>query len=449
MVASRRTRFNFGLQHAVDHARELAHPWACERFHRFVLDGMADNAECFGRAGVFYYPYVEPRSGAGKGLLAGLSRHACLVITDDFPAFMLPRMLEAAAIQSDVRMEAIDSNGVLPLSEADRAFSTAHAFRRFLQRELREHLAAFPKANPLARLQLQTLNRLPSPILKRWPKAPEALLAGSDERLRKLPIDRSVGLTATTGGPLAARTALRRFIKRIDRYAEDRNLLDVEITSGLSPYLHFGHLSSHEACRIVLDREDWTIDRLGEDASGSRQGWWGLSRSAEAFLDQLVTWRELGYNTCRHREDYDRFESLPEWAVRTLEDHAQDSREPVYSLAQFEDAATHDELWNSAQRQLRRDGTIHNYLRMLWGKKILHWSESPPSALETMIELNNKYALDGRNPNSYSGIFWVLGRYDRPWGPERPIFGKVRYMTSSNTARKLKVAGYLERYGKS
>jgi deoxyribodipyrimidine photo-lyase len=177
------------------------YPWACERFHRFVLDGMADNAECFGRAGVFYYPYVEPRSGAGKGLLAGLSRHACLVITDDFPAFMLPRMLEAAAIQSDVRMEAIDSNGVLPLSEADRAFSTAHAFRRFLQRELREHLAAFPKANPLARLQLQTLNRLPSPILKRWPKAPEALLAGSDERLRKLPIDRSVGLTATTGGP--------------------------------------------------------------------------------------------------------------------------------------------------------------------------------------------------------------------------------------------------------
>ena len=460
MVSSRRTRFNFGLQHAVDLARELArplvvlealrcdYPWACERFHRFVLDGMADNAERFRRAGVYYYPYVEPQVGAGKGLLSELGRHACSIVTDDFPAFMLPRMLEAAARQSDVRMEAVDSNGLLPLSATDRAFPTAHSFRRFLQRELREYLAEFPKANPLDRLQLPTLGRLPAPILKRWPKAIESLLAGSDNRLRRLPIDRSVGATAKKGGPVAAQTALRRFIKRIERYAEDRNLLDVEITSGLSPYLHFGHLSSHEVCRRVLDREDWTIDQLGDGTSGSREGWWGLSRSAEAFLDQLVTWRELGYNMCRQREDYDRFESLPEWAKRTLEDHAPDAREHVYSLAQFEEAATHDELWNAAQRQLRRDGTIHNYLRMLWGKKILHWSETPLNALETMIELNNKYALDGRNPNSYSGVFWVLGRYDRAWGPERPIFGKVRYMTSSNTARKLRVAGYLKRYGK-
>jgi deoxyribodipyrimidine photo-lyase len=460
MVASRRTRFNFGLQHAVDRARELArplvvlealrcdYPWACERFHRFVLDGMADNAERFRRAGVDYYPYVEPQPDAGEGLLAELGRHACAIVTDDFPAFMLPRMVEAGARRSAVRMEAVDSNGLLPMSAADRAFPTAYAFRRFLQRNLREHLAAFPRAHPSARLHLPTLGRLPVPVLKRWPKASESLLAGSDERLWRLPIDRSVGATATTGGSAAAQTALRRFIKRIDRYAEDRNLLDVEITSGLSPYLHFGHLSSHEVCRSVLIREGWTMDQLGESASGSREGWWGLGRSVEAFLDQLVTWRELGYNMCRHRKDYDRFESLPEWAIKTLEDHAGDIREHVYSLEQFENAATHDELWNSTQRQLRRDGTIHSYLRMLWGKKILHWSENPLSALETMIELNNKYALDGRNPNSYSGIFWVLGRYDRPWGPERPIFGKVRYMTSSNTARKLKISGYVERYGK-
>ena len=460
MVSSRRTRFNFGLQHAIDRARELTRPlvvlealrcdylWSCERFHRFVIDGMANNAERFSRADAFYYPYVEPQPDDGKGLLAELSRHACLVVTDDFPAFMYPRMLQAAARQSEVLMEAVDSNGLLPLSATDRAFPTAYGFRRFLQRELREHLATFPKADPLARLKLPTLERLPAPIPKRWPMATGALLTGSDGQLQRLPIDHSVGVTSTTGGPRAARTAYRRFIERIDRYAGDRNVLDVDITSGLSPYLHFGHLSSHEICLGVLDREDWTIDRLGEGASGSREGWWGLSQSAEAFLDQLVTWRELGYNMCRHRSDYDRFESLPEWAIRTLQDHGPDTREHVYSLEQFEGATTHDELWNAAQRQLRRDGTIHNYLRMLWGKKILHWSENPLSALEIMIELNNKYALDGRNPNSYSGIFWVLGRYDRAWGPERPIFGKVRYMTSSNTRRKLRVRGYLERYGR-
>ena len=127
--------------------------------------------------------------------------------------------------------------------------------------------------------------------------------------------------------------------------------------------------------------------------------------------------------------------------------HADDPREPSYTLEQFESAATHDPLWNAAQRQLVREGRIHNYLRMLWGKKILEWSASPQAALEILIELNNKYALDGRNPNSYSGIFWVLGRYDRAWGPERPIFGTIRYMSSENTARKVRVKEYLRRYG--
>jgi deoxyribodipyrimidine photo-lyase len=118
----------------------------------------------------------------------------------------------------------------------------------------------------------------------------------------------------------------------------------------------------------------------------------------------------------------------------------------VYPHRAFDDAATHDPLWNAAQRQLRRDGRIHNYLRMLWGKKILQWSATPRDALATMVELNNRYALDGRNPNSYSGIFWILGRYDRPWGPERPVFGTVRYMSSENTARKLRLKPYLARY---
>jgi deoxyribodipyrimidine photo-lyase len=129
-----------------------------------------------------------------------------------------------------------------------------------------------------------------------------------------------------------------------------------------------------------------------------------------------------------------------------LEEHRSDPRASLYSLAQFEQARTHDDLWNAAQVQLVQEGKIHNYLRMLWGKKILEWTRSPEDALAVMIELNNKYALDGRDPNSYSGIFWVLGRYDRAWGPERPIFGKIRYMSSENTARKVQVKNYIARY---
>jgi deoxyribodipyrimidine photo-lyase len=150
---------------------------------------------------------------------------------------------------------------------------------------------------------------------------------------------------------------------------------------------------------------------------------------------------------CAHSSDYAQYESLPGWALETLADHADDPRPTTYSMSELESARTSDPLWNACQRQLVREGIVHNYLRMLWGKKILQWSPDPREALETMIHLNNKYALDGRDPNSYSGIFWVLGRYDRAWGPERDIFGKVRYMTSESAQRKLRLKKYLEIYG--
>lgn len=184
----------------------------------------------------------------------------------------------------------------------------------------------------------------------------------------------------------------------------------------------------------------WDPSRLADRPTGRREGWWGLPPGAEAFLDELVTWRELGYGFCFHRADYDRYASLPDWARRTLDDHAVDRRPELYSRRALETAATADPVWNAAQHQLLVDGRIHNYLRMLWGKKVLAWSRSPRAALLTLIELNNKYAVDGRDPNSYTGIFWTLGRFDRPWGPVRPIFGTVRYMSSSATLRKLRLA---------
>jgi deoxyribodipyrimidine photo-lyase len=170
-----------------------------------------------------------------------------------------------------------------------------------------------------------------------------------------------------------------------------------------------------------------------------------MSEAAESFLDQFITWRELGFNFCVQRRDYGRYESLPDWARATLEKHSGDKRKWRYTIEEFAAAQTHDPLWNAAQTQLVREGRLHNYLRMLWGKKILEWSKSPREALRIMIELNNKYALDGRDANSYSGIFWCLGRYDRPWSPEREIFGTVRYMSSENTARKHRVKDYLRK----
>jgi deoxyribodipyrimidine photo-lyase len=459
MTAHRRLTANFGLQRAVEWANELrkpllvlealraGYPWASDRFHSFVLQGMADHAAALAGTPVGYRPYIEPERGAGKGLLKALAQSAAVVVTDDYPAFFLPSMLEAAAARLPVSLEAVDANGLLPLGAAAQAFKTAHQFRRFLHRALSEHLVDWPLAEPLAALDAPRFQGVDRAVTDRWPAASAGLLATEPAALAALPIDHTVRPAALRGGPVAAREAADRFVReRLAHYAERRNELEQPGTSGLSPYLHFGHLGAHELFARVIDMEGWTPDELLPEARGSRPGW-GMGESATDFVDQLVTWRELGYNMCAFRSDYDRYDSLPEWAKRTLGVHARDAREYRYDLAVFENAATHDELWNAAQRQLLVEGQMHNYLRMLWGKKILEWSGSPIDALQIMIELNNRYALDGRDPNSYSGIFWVLGRYDRAWGPERPVFGKIRYMSSRNTARKLRVGPYLERSG--
>jgi deoxyribodipyrimidine photo-lyase len=459
MTAARRTRSNFALQRAVELARELSRPlvvfeplragysWASDRMHAFVLQGMGDNARAFARAPVRYFPYVESSAGEGAGLLEALAARAAVVVADDAPIFFLPRMLAAAASRLDVRVEGVDGNGVHPLRAVDRVFPTAFSYRAHLQKVLRGHLDDVPQADPLAGLRLPAAPALDA-VLARWPAAPAPLLTGAPTALARLPIDHGVPPVTTRGGAEAGRARLAAFISRdLENYADGRHDPDDPRTSGLSPYLHFGHLSAHEVFEAVMSHEGWTRRRLAASGGGKREGWWGVRPGAEAFLDQLVTWREIGFNTATHLVDYDRYETLPAWAQATLAAHAGDPRPHRYDRDAFERGATHDPLWNAAQTELVRDGRIHTYLRMLWGKKILEWSPTPESALETMIFLNNKYALDGRDPNSYSGIFWCLGRFDRPWGPERDIYGTIRYMSSENTARKLRVKGYLARYG--
>ncbi|MEW4490389.1 deoxyribodipyrimidine photolyase [Thalassoglobus sp. JC818] len=459
MIANRRSKSNFSLQRAVEWANLLDKPlivfealrvnyrWASDRIHRFVLQGMADQKKDFEDAGVTYYPYVEPTQNDGRHLLTTLAENSAVVVTDDFPSFFIPTMLRLVSRKLEVKLEAVDSNGLFPMRSTNEVFKTAHSFRRFLQKSLRPHLDEFPEVDSIKTNGLPDSVPVPKKILKKWPAASADLLKATSKALSDLPIDHSVGPAAFDGGRNAADDVLDQFMKdRLDRYGDGRNHPDEDASSGLSPYIHFGHISSHTVFQRIADHEDWSTDQLSKKTSGSREGWWGMSSSSESFLDELITWRELGYNMCAHRSDYDQYESLPDWAKETIEEHAEDDRPHTYSLEEFERAETHDEIWNAAQRQLVRDGRLHNYLRMLWGKKIFQWSTTPQDALKVMIELNNKYAVDGRNPNSYSGIFWVLGRYDRAWGPERPIFGKIRYMTSESTQKKLKMSEYLEKY---
>ncbi|HYO97793.1 MAG TPA: deoxyribodipyrimidine photolyase [Polyangiaceae bacterium] len=459
MIAARRPRFNFALDRACALARALGkpllvfealrvgYPWASDRLHRFVLDGMSDNEQSFGKAGVSYYPYVEPTRGAGQGLLAELASRACVVVTDEFPCFFLPRMVAVAAERLDVLLEVVDSNGLLPLAGTGRDFYAAAHFRRYAQKALRSHVEELPLAKPLSERSSVAFYPVPQHVVERWPRASKKLLAGDAAELARLPIDHEVPPVTLRGGAEVGRRALRSFVSnRLAGYAAHHNEPSIDGTSRLSPYLHFGHISAHEVFAAVADAEQWSPIQLGDRANGARRGFWGMSESAEAFLDQIVVWRELSYNTCAKRpHDYDQYESLPEWARATLEAHARDPRSHVYTRAAFEGARTHDELWNAAQRQLRREGWYHNYLRMLWGKKILEWSRTPREALGTMIHIMNRWSLDGRNPNSYAGYLWTLGRYDRPW-PERAIYGKVRSMSSKRTRAKVSVDAYVAKF---
>ncbi len=462
MIANRRLHYNFSLQRAVEWASELQKPvlifealrcgyeWASVRFHRFVLQGMADNKAVAEKLSVSYLPYVEPKHGDGSGMLQQLAEQACVVVTDDFPCFFLPRMVQAVARRVPTKMEAVDSNGIYPMRHTDRVFTRAFSFRNHLQKTLAPFLSDFPSADPLSTDAFPKTDCIPPSVTSQWPAAPDRLLEASPSVLSDLSIDQSVGSAFLDGGEVAARRQADAFVKkRLDRYAEDRNQPDDDPSSGLSPYLHFGHISAHEVFLKVAASEEWSTNDLNDvkQTKGSRSGWWGMSPSAESFLDELITWREIGYNACCHDPQFDKYTSLPDFAKKTLQEHANDPREYIYLHEQFRDAETHDEIWNAAQTQLVTEGRMHNYLRMLWGKKILHWTPSVAEALRIMVHLNNKYALDGRDPNSYSGIFWVLGRYDRAWGPERPIFGKLRYMTSENTAKKHSLEEYLRRYG--
>ena len=453
MIGARRTGWNFALDHALEWSVALDKPllvfeplrvdyeWASARFQQFIIEGMRDNAATCAAAGVTYYPYVEPASGAARGLLEMLAGRAAIVITDDTPAFFTRRMVEAAALRV-APLVAVDGHGLLPVDAVGVAYNSAYAFRRLLQAELPAQLRFQPRAHPFADYA-QGSAPIAADILMRWPKAN----VSAATLVQALPLDQNIApVSALPGGSTAGAARLGRFIAEgLPAYHVGHNGFEPFASSGLSPYLHFGHSSAHCILDAVANDQDWRPDQLAHNTLGRKEGWWGMSSSAEAFLDELVTWRELAANGARHLDDFEHFDALPDWAHATLQRHIDDPRPALYDIDQFRAAETHDAVWNAAQRQLVRDGTMHRYLRMLWGKKIIEWTEFPELAWEIMVELNNRYALDGRDANSWAGIAWVFGRYDRPW-PERAVYGTVRCMTSQSAARKFNLTDYLETY---
>jgi deoxyribodipyrimidine photo-lyase len=228
-------------------------------------------------------------------------------------------------------------------------------------------------------------------------------------------------------GENAAQKVLREFLaKKLASYHEGRNDPTEDAQSNLSPYLHFGHISAQ---RVALEVAKNDVDK----------------QSQEAFLEELIVRRELSDNFCSYNVHYDSFESFPQWAKKTLNDHRKDRKTYIYSPEDFENADTHDELWNAAQREMARRGKMHGYMRMYWGKKILEWAQSPEEALRIAIYLNDRYELDGRDPNGYAGIAWCIGGiHDRAW-PERPIFGKIRYMSYGGCKSKFDVMAYIDK----
>ncbi len=236
-----------------------------------------------------------------------------------------------------------------------------------------------------------------------------------------------------TGGHHAAVKRLRHFItKLLQNYERDRNRPEVDGTSALSPYLHFGHIGP-----VTI--------ALAVDAAVKKEP--GLKAARDGFFNELIAWRELAVNFVKYTPSYDTADCAEDWAKKTIAEHARDERERLYSLRELEAGETYDELWNAAQTQMVVHGWMHNYMRMYWAKKILEWTPNVATAVKWGIYLNDKYQLDGRDPNGYAGIAWaMLGKFDRAWG-ERPVFGKVRYMSGASTGRKFDSQRYIEAVG--
>lgn len=409
MQTSQRAFWNPALEFAVDLADERGlpllvafgvtpyYPEANLRHYAWMLKGLRETAQALRERGIGFVLRLE----YPPDLALNLARNAAAVVTDRGYLRHLRIWRRYVAERAPCPVIEVEGDAVVPVEVAyPRQAVRASVLRRRIQPLLPRFLHLLQERSPRIRADFD------EPSLD--PTYPDKILA-------LLEVDRTVEPVDFPSGTGAARARLRRFVEEnLPRYADLRSDPYQDVTSGLSPYLHFGQISPVEIA--------WEVSRIG-------------GPGADAFLEELIVRRELALNLVWYNPDYDRFEGLPRWARETLQAHAGDPRPALYSLEDLESARTDDPIWNAAQSALVRTGRMHNYLRMYWGKQLLVWTARPEDALRIGLYLNNKYALDGRDPNSYAGVGWCLGLHDRPF-PERPIFGKVRPMTPERFRRK-------------
>ena len=384
---------------------------ATSRQYGFMLKGLQEVENRLAELNIPFFllidsPEQELPTFLAKQQIGGL-------VTDFDPLRIKQQWKNEVAAHIKTSMYEVDARNIVPCWEASsKREYAAYTLRPKIHRALPEFLKDFPLAQ-----------KHPFP----WPKKVKG--TNWDEAKISLKIDRSVPeVDWLVSGEKAAAAILDHFLtKKLSAYASKRNDPTEDGVSNFSPYLHFGQISAQ---RVALEVKKKKVNKESKDS----------------LLEELIVRRELSDNFCYYNPDYDRFAGFPEWAQKTLNEHRDDQREYLYSLEQFEDGKTDDHLWNAAQMEMVHRGKMHGYLRMYWAKKILEWTASPEEALEVAILLNDKYELDGRDTNGYVGIAWSVGGvHDRAW-KERPIFGKIRYMSYGGCKAKFKVKTYIEQH---
>ncbi len=388
-------------------------PHANLRHYAFLNQGLVDVEEDCAARGVGFVLRRHPHE---DHLRFFADVHAAMVIGDENPMREPQRWRMDLAEKLTVPFWTVDADVIVPSKLLEKAQYSGAVIRPRLKRMMPDFIQPF--ANPTADKPWRT------------PKGLQADDPHEDMTTGWQHLDRSVKLVeAWQGGRKTAWKRLELFAtSKLGKYADDRMHPERDSTSRLSPYLHFGHIGP----MTIVNALNAAVEK---DSS--------LAAARDSYFDEVITWRELSVNFCRYQPDYDNVKCVDNWAAETIAKHDKDKRDTLYTLEQLEAAQTHEDLWNAAQTQMIRHGWMPNYLRMYWGKKIVEWTPDAPTAMQWMIHLNDKYFLDGRDPNGYASIAWaVLGKFDRPW-PERKIFGKRRYMTQASAMKKFDAKSYI------